>query len=572
MKRSHICIIHLLTGLFYLSAAGLSFARESKIVIFPFDATAGEDVSDVRDALPVLMPSRLSVPGRLSAHTLESLQPGAAQKSRMLSQKEKLSVAKRLGADYCLTGSITRISESLSIDVLLTDMGREDSQTPLYIQIPGKDATIPQVTSLCAQVKQAVFEKDEPAAAAAPPPADEEPEESPPPAPKQKTPASGQPATVLLPPPAAAAPGEHEDDAAQKPAQYLSVPRQPELRSGNPVFEAHAAASYMIKSSALTMLCTGDVNGDGRKELLMGGPEALFVYTIGSGMALAPAENISIGKAERLVHIDTGDFNGNGTDEIYVSSYDGTEANSFVIEYRNGSYQRLAEKLPWFFRAYARSGGAAALLGQAATVGNPFAGDIVSLGWNGAALTAGKKIKLPVICGIYSFAEADIDNDSRSEFFVFQRGIFDATLKLSILSPDGKTLWKDTHDLGATSLFFKRSVSMSESQLKEPIPMRIILGSADSGQPFMIAGKNAQKGDSFFNFLIKNTQGAATCLAWNGSAFEYNWASDFVKDFIADYILDDTDGDGKPELFVLGVTGEVTGSFALNRLQVFRER
>ena len=88
----------------------------------------------------------------------------------------------------------------------------------------------------------------------------------------------------------------------------------------------------------------------------------------------------------------------------------------------------------------------------------------------------------------------------------------------------------------------------------------------------LIVGKNARKGDSFFSFLIKNTQGAATCLAWNGSAFEFNWASDFVKDFIADYILDDADRDGKPELFVLGVTGEVTGSFALNRLQVFCQR
>jgi len=212
------------------------------------------------------------------------------------------------------------------------------------------------------------------------------------------------------------------------------------------------------------------------------------------------------------------------------------------------------------------------LIGQNATVGNPFAGDIVDLSWSGTALAAGKKIKLPFICGIYSFAEGDIDNDSRPEFFVFQRGMFDSSLNLSILTPDGKTRWKDPHNLGATALFFKRSVSLSESQLKEPVPMRILNGKAASGHPFMIVGKNAKKGDSFFNFLIKNTQGAATCLVWNGSAFEYNWASDFVKDFIADYLLDDADNDGTPELFMLSVTGDISGSFAMNRLQVFRQR
>jgi hypothetical protein len=78
MKRFRACIIPLLAVLFYLSSAALSSARESKIIIFPFDATACQDISDVLDALPVLMPSRLSVPGRLSAHTVESLQPGAA--------------------------------------------------------------------------------------------------------------------------------------------------------------------------------------------------------------------------------------------------------------------------------------------------------------------------------------------------------------------------------------------------------------------------------------------------------------------------------------------------------------
>jgi hypothetical protein len=573
MKRSHACIITLLAALFYLSAAGRSFAGESRIVIFPFDAPAGEDVSDVRDALLALMPSRLSVPGRLSAHEVESLQPGSAQKSRMLPQQEKISLAKRLGAAYCLTGSIGRMGESIEINAVLTDIAARNRQTPLQIQAAGKDAVIAQTGSLCSRVKKIIFTDEEPAPAPQPEPRASEAPEDIAPAPAQQAVSAGvQPPTIMLPPPAASAPDAGEEKTSKKQAKHLAVPKDPLQRSGNPVFESNAAVSYMIKSSALTMLCMGDVNGDGRKELLVGGPEALFVYAIGSGMALSPAENIPVGKSERLVHIDAGDFNGNGIDEIFVSSYDGTTANSFVIEYRNGGYQRVAEKLPWFFRAYARSGGPAKLIGQNATVGNPFAGDIVDLSWSGTALTAGKKIKLPVICGIYSFDEADIDNDSRPEFFVFQRGIFDSTLKLSILTPDGKNLWKDPHNLGATSLFFKRSVSMSESQLKEPIPMRIIFNREDSGQSFMIVGKNAQKGDSFFNFLIKNTQGAATCLAWNGSTFEYNWASDFVKDFIADYILEDADRDGKPELFVLAVTGEVTGSFALNRLQVFRRR
>lgn len=564
LQRGLVSLLYVLGILCCPAAADKTFAGEEKILIFPFEARGAGDIVKIRNALPTLLPSRLSIPGRLQPHMAGAGQPGAAPSAG----QDTLAQAKRLNADYVLTGSIAEAGGGIRLAAQLTEVAAGSRQTPLQVQAADKNAIIARVGSLCSQVTKIILAKDAPA----PPPPDYAAAHSARPVPPQKAPAGAQPATIMLPPPAAAAPGDGGGQAEKKPATYLAVPEQPARLSGTPCFKAQPVLSYIIKSTALTVLAAGDVNGDGRSELLLGGPEALYIYTMGPGGSLAPAHNIPVRATERLVHLDAGDFNGNGIDEIYISSYDGSSANSFVVEYGDGGYRRVAENLPWFFRSYAPPVGAACLIGQEAWVGNPFAGDIRRMTWKDGAPSAGDKMKLPVVCSIYGFAEADIDRDGSAEFFVFQRGMFDAALKLSALTPQGKTLWKDTYGLGATAVYFKRSVSLSESGLKEPVPMRVLFAADDSGRPCMIVGKNAQKGDSFFSFLIKSTQGAACCLVWNGSAFAPNWTSEFSKDFVADYLLADADADGSPELFVLGVTGDLDGSFAMNKIQVFRQR
>jgi len=573
------CVKILLTAVMLIVIIQHVQAREktATLVFFPFDTVIETPATEVISrALPSLLPSRLSVSGRLAVVDMGSFEKQTSAPGGLQTDAERYAAAQRLGADYILTGRITKIGGPVSIDAVLVTLAEQKCTKPFYVQIAGPDDTIAQITSLCAQIKEAILNSPQEKPAVLPP------EEVSPPPPHTDT-ASQQtgfsasshalPAARHL---AVAHPVEKRQGISNgRPItnKRLDVPQPlgPEKQSGASLFEAEAALSYIIKSPPLSMLCAGDVDGDGKKELLAGGPEALYIYRIGVS-SLTPAENISIGKDEKLLHVDTGDFNENGVDEIYVTSYNGQAANSFVIECTNGGCGRIAENLTWFFRAYTPPRAKSVLLGQDASVGNPFGGSIRELQWRHGLLTAGEKLTMPLTCGIYSFAGADLDNQTQPAILVFRRGVFQSGFKLSATAPDGRSIWKDPYDLGRTCLSYTRTMTADNHEKKEPIPMRIISERSASGLPFMIVAKNITRGESFLNFLFKSTHGALCCMAWDGSAFSYNWVSDVVKDYIADYILEDGDGDGLQELYVLSVSGAALHEAAVNRIQIMRQR
>ena len=58
--------------------------------------------------------------------------------------------------------------------------------------------------------------------------------------------------------------------------------------------------------------------------------ECLFIS--GSEGGLKQSGEIKAGIGEHLVHIDTADTNKNGRDEIFVTSFEKSAPNSFVLE------------------------------------------------------------------------------------------------------------------------------------------------------------------------------------------------------------------------------------------------
>jgi len=480
-----------------------------------------------------------------------------AQKSGQDPLSEKLSIAKNLGSDFLITGSITKIGINISIDSLLVDVRDKEQTFPVIIQDIGLDNIIPEINTLANKVKKIIL--GGPALAeydAAPerPSLTEkyvktELEKAPPETPGE------QPAVTDAP----------LFEAAEKKESRPVVSKLPPLFQPAPLF------TYDFKKEPLHVLAAGDTNGNGEKELLIAGEEKIYVFQV-TDKALKLSDEIEAVMDENIVHIDTADINENGLDEIYVSSYEGRHANSFAVEYTEGTYKRIAEEQKWFFRAYEQPGEPVKLLGQQTDTAKLFTGSIYWFEWKKAELQTREEFILPSSLGIYSFAESDIDEDGSSEYIAFSKGLFSSRHQLAVLSYTGRVKWRDTQKLGgAPHSFTKYLQGDADLEQKEILPLRVLCDDLNQdGRLDVIVARNSKKGKTFLKKLADYNQGEVLGLNWDGSDLGASWSSGLLKDHVADYIVEDFDKDGKKELYILSVKAEGFFGKSRNRITVFK--
>ena len=548
-------LLFLIAGVccFVLPAAGI--AGEVKLALFPFETNAQEDLSNVQAGICSMLPGRLSMPGQIVV-----IEPAAQSAKRGMTADERLAIAKKAGADYLLSGAITKLGAVISIDARLVSVSGAADPLPISVQSSGMDGIIPQLNTLAQTARNAIIEKTAPT-----------------------RPAAG-PAIAAEPYPQ---PGKKNAYAADEPQElYRPAPRRPQSppsrfetdkpkRSYGPepaaLFEPETSFTAAVSGKQMNYLCAGDVNGDGKRELVAAGLDFAGIYQL-TGGSLALLAEIPLGIDEHVVHVDAGDFNGNGIDEIYVTCWDAQNARSFVVEYQKDRLVRIAERQRWFYRAYPLSDGSVKLIGQEAGTVNPFSGDIYLMQWNAGKLVSREQFILPGSRDLYGFGEGDIDADGVTDFLVFDRHFFNIQPDLIMVSTTAKTVWRDTKKLGGTPNFYTKYTTVtSDMEMKEFIPLRIICADiGPDGRWAAIIGKNFKKGDSVIDKLMDFSMGQVQCLLWDGSDLAPNWVSPTVSDVVRDYIIDDLDKSGVPQLIILSTRAQGLMGSCVNKFMAFR--
>lgn len=552
-----------------LAHSPAALAREAKVLIYPFEANSNEDVRHIQSGIAALLPARVAVPEKIIIIDSEAhryLQPHAG-KTEPLS--EKLAHAKKLGADYIVAGSITKLGSAISIDTKIADVQRSREPVPVGIQCTGLDSLIPEMAKLGQAIRQTIEEN--PAFAPFSPP-----EPSPPAA--QRT------ATVTTIAESADSRGtknsapaaqlEDTDTPAKRPSatnaleeRYISDPAPMGTRNlPGALFASVPVTAEYIRALPLSCLAAGDVNGDGVKELIAAGGDEIHILRF-DGRKLAPLEQIKARAGEHILHLDAANLTGASADEIYVTCYEGSSANSFILEYKNNDYARIQENLPWFFRVVSLPGAAIRLIGQDAKLNNPFGGSVYQLAWNNGALASGKKCKIPDGTNIYGFTEAELGGDMK--YLTFTGSVFSPEYSLKAVTAEGKTLWKDQQSLGGTPNYFQKLLFANQTEVREPVPLRIICQAG--ARPFAIVARNVKKGQKVLKQLMNYNQGELLCLLWNGGNFDVNWHGGYFRNHVADYILEDMDNDGSKELCILSSTGGGIADRAVNKITVYRQ-
>ncbi len=572
MKKNHVYVVWTLLLSVLLGANNLN-AREVTIAVFDFEMHSQEDLTYVLSGLSALLPSRITIPGKIAVLDQHVVNKKLTKKHPSLS--EKIALARKLQADFFLTGSITKIGNTVSIDALLVDVLDQEQPSPIFIQSAGLDSLIPDITRLTDKVTELILQ--------GPPIPDHVPDPTPPRTTAAPEKAPPEPVSAQAPDetvdskqmqaPPTVKEETLEESEEKRPAAYQpSKSRPTAFKARQPLFQTDPYLTHAIKDQPLHVMAVGDTNGDGGKELLIAGKDKISVFTI-NGTTVDLYQEIKAELDENIVYIDTADINANGIDEIYVSSYEGHYANSFAVEYTdNTTYTRTADAQRWFFRVYQDSHKDKILLGQQADGTNPFRGTIYRFEWKKGALVSREEFILPGSSGIYSFTEADIDEDGSREYLSFNKGLFSSKYQLSLFSYTGRIKWKDLEKLGGSPNSFTKLLHGDDVEQEEPLPLRVICDDFDSDKRLdVVTARNSKKGKGILSKLIDYNQGEVLVLHWDGADLVPNWTSGQLQDYVTDYLLADFDNDAQKELVILSVAAEGLFGKAKNTLTFFKQ-
>ena len=534
--------LHLLLTMVLL--AGListAQAEEARIAVSVFQINSKEDLGYLQSGLSSLLPPRISVPGKIVVVDNNAVHRALSPPQADYSLEKKTQLTRTLEVDYLLTGSLTKFGDAISIDAFLYDAAKPENSTPLSVNCKGLDDLIAQVQVLAGNVQRRILygTGPEPVMPSAP-----SIDHSPPvsgtfEAPRTEAPRSNpKPAAVLAPAP--------------------------------PVFNPEPYREYVIMGNPVRAMAMGDLTGKGHNSLLLADEFDVRVYDPTPEELILTA-TVPTKSAETIIQIDTFDLNNNGRNEIYVNSHTTEMANSFIAEYTDGAYVRIAENLQWLFHTYPDDNGSMMMVGMKPGTFNPFYGTSFKFIWKDGKPIAAGECSLPGGVSPFGSSRFDIDGEQPDEFIAFSRGIFGFEFQLIVLTSTGRILWKDPEGLGGEPNSFDRTLVGDNTVTAEPIPMRVYSGHINNDRRTDILVPRNTKKPGLLSALTTYSQGEMLCLSWDGVSLAHNWSSQILEGYIPDFLVTDIDGDGKLELLVVTVSFPGLSGKARNSIRVYKQ-
>lgn len=560
----------ILTLLGFISVSPSPAAGPVRVAILPFQAHSSEDLGYLQKGILDMLSSRVVRGGGVQVMDRASVLRLRAEYTSGLDMLGAAALGKKLGADFLVFGSITKLGKRLSLDGEVVDVRKGKSSARLLAETPDLDSVIPQMGRLAQEIRRGVLgqaktEAPSGSVQAAPPVAA---------LPQQKLMPGAPGTTYPVPPggypvPPGGFTGRGEDDLFTRSDEPLI---HSEGKSLNPAFimsyQADKARRGYVKSPELASndiqaMDVGDTDGDGAPETVLADEDRLYIY---QDVLLDTAERVVINPPTvraKILSLDVADINHNGVDEIYVTAVElrGEALSSYVVEYQEGAYKVVAERLPYFLRVTRSLQEGLILLGQekgarifadrlSEGLVSPFS-TIFRLRWEGGALVKGETLHLKENVSVLGLTMVDVDHDGVEEYLVF-----DKADHLKLFNARGGMVWVSQDPFGRTGNYFLKDFDREIAPNEEPmsqrtwLPARILTVDLDEdGFEEVILCHNYEP-ISLLSQIRIFTKSAIFSLSWDGLDFMENWRTREMKGYVADYQVKDVDHDGKPELLV----------------------
>jgi hypothetical protein len=330
----------------------------------------------------------------------------------------------------------------------------------------------------------------------------------------------------------AAVPPTPEAKSTAVVARKESIKEAPSAEIVRPEEIKKSAGSSWVSqrlTGAMTSMAMGRTFANGEREIFMTGNQTLRYYRQGSELQLVSEIGYNVG--EKILSVDTGDLDGDGVPEVYVTVISGNYLMSQVWVPGDKGLRKIAEKLPYFFRSIALAGGPRKIYAQEISIDDTYYGDVHELVKAGDKYSLKNPIKLPRFGNIYSF---NMFNDAKGAplFVVFNRDGY-----LIVSSLEGKELWRSSDKFSGSELYFQRSESAPRNNDYPSrlvfLDQRIIV--TKDGE--VIVPQNA--GWTVIGNARYYSKYSVFGFTWNGSSLDEKWHTKQSQNYLADYAYDE---------------------------------
>jgi len=524
--------------LFFVMATSAWGAEKKSIGVLPFAVHSSEDLDYVKSGIWDMLISRLSASGEISVLDKLSISNAANElKKKELTASDAYGIGKTLGTDYVVWGSITKIGNSISLDGKLLDVSTYKMPVGIFEQCRGMDDVIPKINDFANKINQFVLGKK------------------------------------LSAPTLPEAPQANAQ--RQEPEKTTSEGAIDALKTQEGTFTSIINPSFITTTGVLDRkgffmtprysrnfkgMDIGDVDGDTKNEVVLIDYRNVLIYRKEvTGFTLL--SKITGKSSDRYLALDVADINGNGIDEIIVTNFQGSTLRSFVVEFKESKYQRIAEDLPWFLRVISTSEGIK-LVGQELGLDKPFSNPISEILWNGDGYREGQRMSIPEGLSVYGMTMASIDGGNTERVIALDEydhlNIYKKTKKpvsrIHVIGGGDDVICTTDEVYGGTNNrldYISKSPGFGDEGIQDNVYVNVRILTYDikgDGKQEIVIVKNLSPAGRLFKNVRLFSNSEIYNLEWDGLGLIQNWKTRKIQGYVADYQFKDIDNDGQNEI------------------------
>ena len=527
--------------LILLLATGSLWAKDKyTVTVLPFTLNSAENIDYVKKGIEEMLSTRISVPNKIEVTNkdvvLEELKKSNIKEITLV---DVYKLGNKLKSDYVVWGSITKIGNSLSIDGKLIDIVTSKSDIGIFTQSQNLDEVIPKINDFSQRIVQHILgtssQQAAPTVAAAG-------------AAKPTSPGVSRESQIIA---GMKAGGKRGTLTSAINPDFINAP-DPFNRQG-----------FWMSQKILTEfkgMDIGDINGDGLNEVVVIDKNNVYIYQK-AGNELKLLEKIPGKSYDNYLAVDVADINKDGVKQIFVTSLNNTLLDSFVLEFKNGKYVKIASDIRWFLRVLDTPSGIPILIGQGYGFDKPFDTPIHEIVWRDGKYVDDQKMKIPLGLSIYGLTidnlgtggsgEKIIALDELDYLCIFEKTTKPLTRMFTFGFSNNDLIWRSDDVFGGSNNYFENidKTRPEENEKSAFVNLRIhTYDTNKDGKKEIIIVKNLSSVGRVFKHLKLFTSSEIYNLEWDGMGMAENWRTKKINGYVADYCIKDIDNDGKPEI------------------------
>jgi len=513
-----------MAGLCLMMLTGMMARAEetprAKVVFLPFSVRVQGGYEYLREGLAEILATRVA--GRAGVQVVQGTKEvrTVARLLREGREEKALALLKKGGVDYLVLGNLDREGDKLVVEVSV--LGRKKGNRPrqYHRSFPAMDQALPVMDELAWDIASGVFGKKRPEEIQSP-----------------DQPVAGGMAAFQT---------EHPDRAYRR-GMYAGI--VPGFASGD--LQLLAIRRSQKIPNGVNDMAVGDLDGDGRIELVLAGGHFLSVYRFLDDHFVRLGR-LPMADYLRIHAVSLADLDGNGQMEIYVSASKEEEPSSSVVLWQGDTGRVIRERIPYYLHVAAPEG-RPVLLGQRGNHLHP--GQLIDSGVVLLALAEDGSISrtgaltLPRGLTIFDVTWADLDGDGSRELIGINRAN-----QLQVYDKAGRLIFTDPGQYGGSSNYLGTIATMQRSSYRLYIPPMPSLADVDGdGRPDLVVVKNRMQVVKYFKRYRYFEGSSIAALTWREGKLVPLWETRKLPDYTLSCQVvsreDPTAEDGRFRLF-----------------------